>query len=360
MTTSGRVEGLGRRLSTVLALASAAYLAAGMLWSATSTGFPFGPDQDPLGENQSLLASVDHAQAWPGVTCLALIGLLTALALRSGYDARRTRAVTVLAGAQGVFYLFVLPDGRPLVAAAHVPVLLVGKPFGWPPGVTISSQLPWPVIHQMLLMALGGAWLAAAVLHARASRQACLRCGRTEVPGRWTDPAMAMRWGRWAVAVAMAAPAAYASSRIAWALDIPYGVSRDFLVDMRAEEPTIFVAGAAIALLGLAGATLTLGLVASWGERWPRRLPWVGGRPVRPAVAVVPSLAVAALLVSAGKGWYVSAALGHLPEQVFGPNWATVVFGATLPVWGIALAAAGYAYWLRRRGTCARCGRGQA
>jgi hypothetical protein len=72
---------------------------------------------------------------------------------------------------------------------------------------------------------------------------------------------------------------------------------------------------------------------------------------------VVPSLVVATLLISAGKGWYVSAVAGHLPERVFGENWATVIFGATLPVWGLALAAAGYAYWLRRRGPCPKCAR---
>jgi hypothetical protein len=360
MTSSARTEGLARRLTTALTLASLAYLAAGVLWYTTGTGFPFGPGQDPLGADQSLLGTVDHAQASPWVITLAMIGVLTAHALGRGYDSRGARGLTVLAGAQGVLYLVVLPDGRPLVAAAHVPVLLVGKPFGWPPGVTISSQLPWPVVHQLLLMALGAAWLAAALIHARASRHACVRCGRTDAPGRWAEPAIALRFGRWAVAVAMAAPTAYASSRIAWALDIPYGVTRDFLVDMRADEPTIFIAGAAIAFLGLAGATLTFGLIAAWGERWPRWLPWLGGRPVPPRVAVVPSLAVAALLVSAGKGWYVSAALGHLPEKVFGPNWATVIFGATLPVWGIALGAASFAYWLRCRGTCARCGRGRS
>jgi len=128
---------------------------------------------------------------------------------------------------------------------------------------------------------------------------------------------------------------------------------------MREDEPTIFVAGAMMALLGLAGATLTIGLVAPWGEHWPRWIPYLRGRRIPPPVVIVPSMGVAALLVSAGKGWYVSAALGRLPEELFGPNWATVVFGATLPIWAIALGAAGYAYWLRRRGVCSRCGRGR-
>lgn len=344
-------------LPTALAVVSLTYVAAGAYWSSGSALFPIGPQHDPLGKDQSLLATVDRATAWPYVIGLAGMGFVTAVGLRRGLRGPLAPVVTTLAVAQGLLYVIVLPDGRPLIAAAHVPVLLVAKPFGWPPGVTISSQLPWPVVHQGVLMAVGAGWLLSALLHGRGRRAACVWCGRRDLSG--TDPAEARCWGRWAVAAAMVPPVAYASSRIAWAFDIPYGVTRDFLVDMRADEPTIFVAGAMMALLGLAGATLTFGLVATWGERWPRWVPYVRGRTVPPRVAVVPGMTVAALLISAGKGWYVSAFSGHLPEAVFGENWATVIFGATLPVWGVALGVATYAYWLRRRGTCSRCGRGR-
>jgi hypothetical protein len=349
---------LPRWLLGGLTALSAAYVVAGALWSRTDLGFPFGPGHDPTGEDQSPLGSVDHGTAWPYVLALSSIGVVVSLALAS--MRMRSSLSTLLTGAaatQGVICAVIIPDGRPLVAAAHVPVLLVGKPFGWPPGVTIGSQLPWPVVHQLILMAAGAAWLIVALLNFRVSRRACLRCGRTSSVRAWSQPAAALRWGRWAVYVAVAAPAAYASSRIAWAFGIPYGVSRDWLVRMEADEPTIFTGGAMIASLGLGGALLTFGLVARWGERWPSWVPRLRGTHIRPAAAVVPSLVVATLLISAGKGWYVSAVAGHLPERVFGENWATVIFGATLPVWGLALAAAGYAYWLRRRGPCPRCAR---
>lgn len=346
-------------LAGTLAIVSLGYLGAGIAWAFTGTGFPFGPVQDPLGEDQSLLGSVDHETAWPYVAGLAVLGLVTAAGLlRQRAQQRWPTLIVSSAVAQGVLYAVVIPDGRPLIAAAHVPVLLAGKPAGWPPGVTIASQLPWPVVHQFLLIALGLAWLLAALLYARAARGACVRCGLGDTAARWAEPEAALRWGRWAVIVAMAAPALYASSRLAWALDIPYGVTREFLTDMRAEEPTIFIAGALIALLALGGSTLTFGLIAGWGERWPRWIPYLRERPVPPLVAIVPSMAVAALLFSAGRGWYVSAARGNLPEEVFGENWATVIFGATLSPWGLALGAASYAYWLRRRGRCPRCGRG--
>jgi hypothetical protein len=347
-------------LPTGLALASVLYLAAGILWTLTGMAFPFGPGQDPAGGRQSLLAAVRHSTAAPYVVSLAFVGVLTALALRRPAVGRWQTALTVVAAAQGILYAVVIPDGRPLIAAAHVPVLLLGKPFGWPPDVTIASQLPWPVVHQVILMVLGAGWLTAALLHARRTRGACNRCGRGPVATAWTEPDRALQWGRWAVWVAMAAPAAYAGCRLAWAFDIPFGVTEQWLDEMRAEEPTIFVAGAMMALLALGGATLTYGLVAPWGERWPRWIPFLRGRRVPPLVAVVPSLVVAVLLVGAGKGWYVAAAMGYLPEEVFGPQWGTVIYGTTLPAWGLALGVAGYAYWLRRRGPCARCGRGNS
>jgi hypothetical protein len=339
-------------------IVSLGYLVGGMAWSRTGAGFPFGPDGDPLGEHQSPLASVDHATAAPFVVGLALLGIAAAWGLGRTHRGPVAHLVTGAALFQGVLYAVVLPDGRPLVAAAHVPVLVVGLPFGFPPDVTVRSQLPWPVVHQMLMMALGVVWLVAALRHARLSRDACLGCGRADQDPGWTRPEAAARWGRWCVWIAIAAPASYASSRIAWALDLPYGVTRDWLREMRADEPSIFIGGALIASLGMAGATLTFGLVARWGEVWPRWVPWLHGREVRPMVAVVPALAVAVLLLSAGKGWLITASRGYLPEPVLGENWATVIFGATLPPWGIALAGAGYAYWLRRRGMCRGCGRG--
>ena len=350
----------GLRLVTGLLLAaSSAYLAAGLLWSRTRAGFPFGPDGDPIGKHQSLLEDVRHDDAWPWVVGLALLGIATTLGMRCGPASRaRTRLVVGLAVLQGVAYAVVVPDGRPLIAAAHVPILLAGKPFGWPDGVTVASQVPWPVVHQMVLMALGTLWLAAAAGFSRVSRDACMRCGRTDVVARWTEPDSARTWGRWAVFAAMATPVFYASTRLSWAFGVPFGVSDDFLTDMEADEPDIFVAGALIATMALGGAVLTYGLVARWGERWPFWVPRLHGRPVRPFVAIVPGAVVSVLMVSAGVGWYHAALAGYLPEGALDDDWGTVAFGALLPLWGVALAFATYAYWLRRRTTCRSCGRG--
>jgi hypothetical protein len=265
-------------------------------------------------------------------------------------------ALVVLAVTQAVAYLLVIPDGRLLIAAAHVPILLIGKPFGWPPGVTIASQLPWPVIHQALLSGLGVMWAVAAIAFRRRVAAACQRCGRPATPTRAWDPARAARLGRWAVGVAVAVPVAYASTRLAWAAGIPLGVSRNFLVEQQRDSPSIFTAGAFLAVFALAGATLTLGLVQRWGEVYPRWIPGLAGRPVRPRTAIIPATTAAILLTEAGIGWIRAAIGGYFPEGALGADWATVAPGFLLPLWGIALGTATYTYYLRRRGRCPRCG----
>ncbi|MEQ7123723.1 NYN domain-containing protein [Actinopolymorpha sp. B11F2] len=342
----------------VAAALSAGYALAGLYWTSGGHGFPFGTENDPLAHHQSVLEHVTRANAAPWVAAAGLFGVCVALAMV------RLRSMGVvgrlLLGAawlQAVVYSLVIPDGRPLVAAAHIPILLAGKPFGWPPGVTISSQVSWPVANQLILMFLGATWAASAVIFRRRAVGACSVCGRTQVPASWTTPQSAARWGRWGVGAAIAVPAVYAATRLAWAAGIPLGVSRRFLTEQAADTPEIFVAGAFMAALALGGATLTLGLVRRWGEVYPRWVPWLRNKPVRPRTAIIPATAVAFLITGPGVGWVRSAVLGYFPEGAMGEDWGTVAPGALWPLWGIGLGAATYAYYLRRRGQCAVCGR---
>ncbi len=48
-----------------------------------------------------------------------------------------------------------------------------------------------------------------------------------------------------------------------------------------------------------------------------------------------------------------------LADRFPADGWATTAPGLLWPVWGAALAAATLAYYYRRRGRCARCGRGE-
>ncbi|MFJ9843730.1 hypothetical protein ACIRYZ_25395 [Kitasatospora sp. NPDC101155] len=103
-----------------------------------------------------------------------------------------------------------------------------------------------------------------------------------------------------------------------------------------------------------------LGLIARWGEVFPRRLPVLRGRRVPVAAAVVPAaLGATALvlittlftvMVSTGRTIQGRPLRGGIP--VFTGDWHTVVLVvcyAPLLLWGPLLAAVTVAYWRRRR-----------
>ncbi|MFF5171585.1 hypothetical protein ACFY3U_02990 [Micromonospora sp. NPDC000089] len=112
-------------------------------------------------------------------------------------------------------------------------------------------------------------------------------------------------------------------------------------------------AGAGLGAFAVAGAILTLGLVRPWGERFPRWMVGLAGRRVPTMLAVVPATVVA-LAVTAGSLGLVTAP--RFWELTGGLSLTTLPM-LLWPVWGVALAVATYAYRLRRRGACARCGR---
>ena len=119
-------------------------------------------------------------------------------------------------------------------------------------------------------------------------------------------------------------------------------------------------AGAALGLLGIGGAILTLGLVRPWGEAWPRWIPRLHGRPVPIGVAIIPASIVSFIVMSAGLMFVRLRISGGLAD-VFPRGtsdlaaWIPEMFW---PLWSLSLAATAYAYWLRRRGRCATCGTG--
>jgi hypothetical protein len=94
-----------------------------------------------------------------------------------------------------------------------------------------------------------------------------------------------------------------------------------------------------------------------WGEVYPTWIPGLGGRQVRPRTAVIPATAVSILITGSGINWIRSAAAGLFPAGALDRDWATTGPGMLWPLWGLALAAATYAYYLRRRGACRSCGR---
>ncbi len=103
-------------------------------------------------------------------------------------------------------------------------------------------------------------------------------------------------------------------------------------------------------------AFLTVGLVAQWGEVFPRRLPLFGGRRVPVSAAVIPAGLGAATLCMATLAWLpaFNDFTGPGGEVVHLSGWRLTVFVAAygpLPAWGPLLGIVAVAYYLRRRAT---------
>jgi hypothetical protein len=86
---------------------------------------------------------------------------------------------------------------------------------------------------------------------------------------------------------------------------------------------------------------------------YPRWIWWRAGRRVPPSRAIVPAAIVAVVLIPAGLMNL------RLIDDNPGSAWGLVMPGVLWVGWGTALGVAAYAYYLRRRSTCARCGRGE-
>src|SRR5690606_19457446 len=79
---------------------------------------------------------------------------------------RRWLAVTavVVAWLTAGALLLVVPDFRVLIRVAYLPVVLLGAPFSWPPGVDLGEFFQWTVLNQFLCVG-GGIAFASAALH---------------------------------------------------------------------------------------------------------------------------------------------------------------------------------------------------
>ncbi|MET8198932.1 hypothetical protein [Micromonospora taraxaci] len=318
----------------------------------TGAGYPFGPN-DSNGGDVSLLRLVPVEVATPLFAGVLLSAAVAALAM-SRPAARPPGPLRALLAGYGWAVAFalvlVVPDVRVLIVLGYLPILIVGAPFGWPP-VDYADVFNWALFARFAALA-GGLLLAGAVLAwQRRTAGACVGCGRADTGQQWTTPAAVTRWGRWAVGIAAAIPLTYALTRFAWAAGIPLGISREFLTEM--QDTGLVWAGFGLAAFATVGAILTLGLVQRWGELFPRWMLGLAGRRVPVKLAVLPATLVALSVTAASLGLLSNPKFWELTGGLS-------LTGAPMllwPLWGVALGAATYAYHLRRRGTCRRCGR---
>ncbi|MEV7130821.1 NYN domain-containing protein [Streptomyces sp. NPDC093260] len=333
----------------LVVLWSLAYGLAGLYWALGGDGYPFARTIEDR-SSSSILEPSSASVVAPVMAAFGAAGVLAGMLMVRGRCAGRARTALLAFGwTAGVALTFLVPDYSLLGLLVFSPALLVFVFTGVPGPQELGDILYWHRINLIIVFFGGLLWLATTVAYQRRTGGSCVHCGRGErAAAGWTDPAAALRWGRWAVRVAVLSTLPYDITRIAWYFGWPLGITRAFLKDMQ-DTPHMLDMGLALGVVSTLGSLLMHGLVGHWGEVWPRWVWFKRGRPVHPATAVVPASIVAVVLVPAGlmaARDYDAGMWGTLGPAVF---WA---------VWGAALGVATYGYHLRRRGRCRYCGRG--
>lgn len=326
------------------------YGALGLYWTAGGDGFPFAP-VDPARASGSILEGSRAEVVAPIIAVLGLIGAVVAWVMtRRARPGRLPTALVVFGWAAAVGLTLVVPDYTLIVLMAFAP-LLVAFAFLGVPGEQggIGDILYWHRTNLIIVFLGGLLWAAATLAYQRRVRGACAHCGRRHGGGHGPTRQTLLRWGRWAVLVACLAPLPYEVTRIAWYLGFPLGVSDDFLRMMQG-TPGMLEVGLGCAVASAVGGVLTHGLVARWGEVYPRWIWFRAGRRVPPVLAVVPASIVALTIIPAG--------LMLLWTTEARGTWALWVTSLFWPVWGVGLGVATIAYHRRRRGVCHHCGEG--
>ncbi|MGW7057979.1 NYN domain-containing protein [Streptomyces sp. NPDC054904] len=326
------------------------YGAAGLYWTLGGDGFPFGPAAEDRSSGSILEGSRAEIVS-PVIAVVGLVGVVVGVLMARESGAGRLRRPLLWVGwSQAVVFALLLPDYTLVFTVAFAPVLLVFA-FTGVPGEQdgLGDIFYWHRVNLIILFVGGVLWALTALAYQRRTRGLCVRCGRGGAAASWTAPEAAARWGRRAVWIAFVSTIPYDATRLAWYLGYPLGITEDFLKDMQSTTGMLEL-GLLLAVMSFAGTVLSHGLVARWGEVWPRWVPFKAGKPIALATAIVPALTVSVVLIPGGVMMIGS---GNNPI-----GWGTNYPGMLWIVWGAALGAATFAYYLRRRGACGYCVKG--
>jgi hypothetical protein len=322
---------------------SVSYAAMAVFWALGGPGFPFGEGDPEAADMGSLFvgARADVLAAPIAALCAAAAAMAFSMARSKGGFLPR-RLVLVAGWGLAATLVLAIPDVRLMRDFAYLFAGFVG----------FLDKFDWPAANQILCLAGGLLWAGATLDFQRRTRRT-----RPLAPGADRVMRDATRWarrGRWFTLAAVLLPIPYEISRWAWAFGFPVGVTtgaeaiENWSMDARIG---VFVIGA----LPLLGGLLTHGLTRPWGETYPRWIPRVGGRPIPLAVVIVPATVVTILIVAAATSMQRSS-LNVALDRVPAPSPDVEGWGAWAPglvwlPWGLALGAATYAYWRRRRVT---------
>jgi hypothetical protein len=156
---------------------------------------------------------------------------------------------------------------------------------------------------------------------------------------------------RWAIRAAHAAALCPVPSAL-WRLPLMFGFSMgmdaEFMSSMNAHpfwQRAAYLLG--LGVISEGAALLTLGLVRWWGETVPRWFPFVAGRRIPPAVAIVP----ATLGGIAATFFGFAIAVTWPADVIFANGWTVLMTACYLPLvlWGPLVLAVTFAYYQRRR-----------
>ena len=326
----------------------------------TGNSLPVG---DGATDWNGLWSQIPAATLTPWTAVLAVTGAAVALWTwwggRGTRVPRATRAATVVAAVLVLAGAVTFVDASILAQLGYLPVTLVMAPFDADLRQLFIDSLTDGSALQAVALAAAALLAATTVRFVRRTGAACPSCGRRHdgCDPLWTAPAASARWGTVAAWVAAVIPVAYASTRIAWVLGVPLGVSPDFIADLSGGDGWIAALGLGAA--ATLGGLLTIGLTRRWGEVFPWWTLWLRGRRVPIMLAVVPATIVAGVILPAGLSLIATGVRTGALAHAFTPEgWGAIAPELLWPLWSAALGAATYAYWLRRRGTCRSCGLG--
>ncbi|CAM3659014.1 hypothetical protein OCAE111667_20745 [Occultella aeris] len=220
-----------------------------------------------------------------------------------------------------------------LVAVAVVVLIIIGRDVvATYAGFIFPALLAqtWSILAVLLTLGCGVAW--AGVLVSRWSRTGSLR----------RATAWVTRYRRLFTALAALGPLPYALIRLTWLTPWPQ------LGSEQALDPAVRLQGLLLSSGAWLGFILTLGLIARWGEVFPRWFPVRAGQPVPPLFAIIPGATIALMLC--GVAIPVLGMIGIAGAVVF-PAWFWGPMLA-LAVWGYA----GHRYGIDRPADLARVG----
>jgi hypothetical protein len=308
----------------------------GLWWALGGAGFPFGQNDPRADEVGSLLGAAEPGMMGAVIVVLGLLGGGVAPLMARSLRGSRALLPLIVALGMSAFLVLVIPDIRVVQNFAYLFFAYTGL---W----------DWPLFFMLFCMAGGVLWTATAVVYYRRIRQACEYCGRRE--SKTSIPAD--RWGRWATYAAVGLALPYPIVRIAWGLGIPLGVPAGSL---DGSSLSLRIGESVLGGLFVGGAILSLGLIQRWGEIVPRWIPYLSGRRVPVWLAVVPAAWAAVVMSQAGLRIVLWTVTGE--SSISSDTWGMGGPGLFWLPWGVALGAATYAYYLRRRGRCQHCGHG--